>query len=93
MVAAVVAVLIVAAAPAVGAAPRSADRPAGAWAAVLGPWQAVERWLRNLTGAESSDGGGGTGGGGESPGDPPQEPPPPSCPSQQNPGPCTDPGG
>jgi len=100
MAAAVVAALIAAAAPAVGAAPRSADRPAvadpaGGRAAVLSPWQAVERWLRNLTGADSSEGGGGTGSGGENPGDPQQEPPPPppTCPSGQSGGPCTDPSG
>ncbi len=91
MVAAVVAALIAAAVPAAAAAPRAADRAAvadqaGGWTALLAPWQALERWLVNLTGADSTDGGGNDE-------DPPAEDDPPSCPSQQHPGPCTDPDG
>ena len=93
MVVAVVAALIAATAPAVAAAPRSAavaDEASG-WVALLGPWQAFERWLGNLSAADSDEGGGGSGG--ENSTDPPQEPPAPTCPSEQNPGPCNDPGG
>lgn len=91
MVAAVVAALIAATAPAVAAAPRSAavaDEASG-WVALLGPWQAFERWLGNLSAADSDEGGGG----GENGTDPPQEPPPPTCPPGQSGGPCNDPDG
>lgn len=85
-------VAVAAAAPAAVAAPRwSDDRPAtaedGGWAFLLGPWRALEQWLGTISGADEGGDSGGSGGGGAAP------PPPPTCPSQSNPGPCTDPGG
>ena len=107
MAAAVLAALIAATVPAASAAPRSTDRTAvtddGGWGALLGPWHALETWLRNLTGADSGEGGeggeggetGGGGSGGETGGDDPPEEntTPPTCPAERSEGPCNDPSG
>lgn len=107
MAAAVSAALIAAIAPTAGAAPRSLDRtavaaPDSGWSALLGPWHAIETWLRNAFGADSGEGGegGGESGGGEGDdgettggGSAQEPPPPPTCPPGQSGGPCIDPEG
>jgi hypothetical protein len=107
MAAAVSAALIAAIAPTAGAAPRSLDRtavaaPDSGWSALLGPWHAIETWLRNAFGADSGEGGegGGENGGGEGDdgettggGSPEESNVPPTCGPGTESGPCTDPDG